>query len=119
LYESEVLDLNPADLYAKFFAGVRKISALSLAIGYPTIASLPHILGNGFRKLLAISLATNYEFKEAKMFKDAAASGAASAAAAPAASSSATAAKVEAAAPKEEPEEEEDLGLGGGLFGDD
>jgi large subunit ribosomal protein LP0 len=119
VYESEVLDLSPADLYAKFFAGVRKISALSLAIGYPTIASLPHILGNGFRKLLAISLATNYEFKEAKMFKDAAASGAASAAAAPAASSSATAAKVEAAAPKEEPEEEEDLGLGGGLFGDD
>jgi large subunit ribosomal protein LP0 len=120
VYESSVLDLAPADLYAKFFAGVRKIAALSLAIGYPTIASLPHILGNGFRKLLAISLATNYEFKEAKMFKDAAASGAAQAAAAPAAAAGgkAEAAKAEAA-PKEEEPEEEDMGLGGGLFGDD
>jgi len=119
VYEAGVLDLAPADLYAKFFAGVRKIAALSLAIGYPTIASLPHILGNGFRKLLSISLATNYEFKEAKLFKDAAASGAAQAAAAPAAGGKKEAAKAEAAPKVEEPEEEEDIGLGGGLFGDD
>jgi large subunit ribosomal protein LP0 len=121
VYEANVLDLSPADLYAKFFAGVRKLTALSLAIGYPTIASLPHILGNGFRKLLAISLATNYEFKEAKMFKDAAASGAVQAAQAPAGGKES--AKQEAAkkedTPKDEPEEEEDMGLGGGLFGDD
>jgi large subunit ribosomal protein LP0 len=120
VYEAHVLDLSPADLYAKFFAGVRKLTAISLAIGYPTIATLPHILGNGFRKLLAISLATNYEFKEAKMFKDAAASGAIAAAQAPAAKGDG---KPEAAkkedAPKEEEPEEEDMGLGGGLFGDD
>jgi large subunit ribosomal protein LP0 len=122
VYDASVLDLAKEDLYAKFFAGVRKVAALSLAIGYPTIASLPHILGNGFRKLLAISLATNYEFKEAKMFKDAAASGAAAAAAAPAAGGGGDkkeAAKKEEAPKAEEPEEEEDMGLGGGLFGDD
>jgi len=118
VYDAAVLDLSAADLYAKFFAGVRKLAALSLAIGYPTIASLPHILGNGFRKLLSISLATNYEFKEAKMFKDAAASAPAQAAPAPGGAKK-EAAKAEAAPKAEEPEEEEDLGLGGGLFGDD
>jgi len=123
VYSSNVLDLAPADLYAKFFAGVRKLAALSIAIGYPTIASLPHILGGGFRKLLAISLATNYEIKEAKLFKEAAAAGAAAAAAAPAAAGGKDdkkgGAKAEAAPKAEEPEEEEDIGLGGGLFGDD
>jgi large subunit ribosomal protein LP0 len=124
VYSSNVLDLAPADLYAKFFAGVRKLAALSIAIGYPTIASLPHILGGGFRKLLAISLATNYEIKEAKLFREAAAAGAAAAAAAPAAAAGGKddkkgGAKAEAAPKAEEPEEEEDIGLGGGLFGDD
>jgi large subunit ribosomal protein LP0 len=117
VYNSSVLDMGPADLYAKFFSGVRKLAAISVAIGYPTIASLPHILGGGFRRLLAISLATNYEIKEAKLFKEAAAT----AAAAPAAKveTKEAAKKVEAAPKQEEPEEEEDIGLGGGLFGDD
>jgi len=68
VYEASVLDLTKEDLYAKFFAGVRKIAALSLAIGYPTVASVPHILGNAFRKLLYVGAATGYEFKEAKAF---------------------------------------------------
>jgi large subunit ribosomal protein LP0 len=120
VYNSSVLDLAPADLYAKFFAGVRKLAALSIAIGYPTMASLPHILGGGFRRLLAISLATNYEIKEAKLFKEAAASAAAAPAAAAGKTESKDAGKKVEAAPKvEEPEEEEDIGLGGGLFGDD
>lgn len=66
VYEASVLDLTKDDLYAKFFAGVRKIAALSLAIGYPTVASVPHVLGGAFRKLLYIGAASGYEFKEAK-----------------------------------------------------
>jgi len=128
VYPADVLDLTPEDVAAKFFAGVRKIAALSLSIGYPTIASLPAIVGGAFRKLLALSFETNYEFKQAKAFKDAAAKGPApSSAAAPAAGKKdekKEAAKKEEAKPKkEEPkpeeEEEEDMGLGGGLFGDD
>jgi len=68
VYEASVLDLTKDDLYAKFFAGVRKIAALSLAIGYPTVASAPHIIGGAFRKLLYIGAASGYEFKEAKAF---------------------------------------------------
>jgi large subunit ribosomal protein LP0 len=123
VFGSEVLDLSKEDLYAKFFHGVRKMAALSLAIGYPTIASLPAILGGGFRKLLAISLSTNYDFEEAKKFKQAMASGAVAAAAAPAAGKpeekgKGGKAKVEEK-PKEEPKVEEpetDEIMGGGLF---
>jgi large subunit ribosomal protein LP0 len=71
VYEASVLDLTKDDLYAKFFAGVRKIAALSLAIGYPTVASVPHVLGGAFRKLLYIGAASGYEFKEAKAFMEA------------------------------------------------
>jgi large subunit ribosomal protein LP0 len=119
VYPSDVLDLTTEDVAAKFFAGVRKLAALSLAIGYPTTVSLPTILGGAFRKLLAISFETGYDFKEAKAFKEAAAK---APAAAPAGKADAKkeAAKKEAAAPKkEEPkaaEEEEDMGFGGGLF---
>jgi len=80
VYGADVLDLTPEDLFSKFFAGVRKVAALSLAIGYPTTASLPHILGGAFRKLLYISSATGYEFKEAKQFLSQAAAAPAAAA---------------------------------------
>jgi len=129
VYSAEVLDLTKEDLFAKFFGGVRKVAALSLAIGYPTAASLPHILGGAFRKLLYISSASGYEFKEAKAFLAAAAAGPAEGGGeekgAPAKKDDKAAAKKggppakkEAAPPPEEKEEEEDDGGGmGGLFG--
>jgi large subunit ribosomal protein LP0 len=119
VFEAAVLDLTPADLYGKFFNGVRKLAALSLAIGYPTQASLPHILGNGFRKILAISMATDYEFKEAKAFKNAAAQAASAPALEEKKADAGKGKKEEKPKEEEKPaeEEEEDFGLGGGLFG--
>jgi len=123
VYGADVLDLTPEDLFAKFFSGVRKVAALSLAIGYPTAASLPHVLGGAFRKLLYISSATGYEFKEAKAFLSAAsAAPAADSKAAPAAAAGGKGGKAEAKKPEPEEEkvEEEDDGGGmGGLFGGD
>jgi len=127
VYESNVLDLTKDDLYAKFFAGVRKIAALSLAIGYPTIASVPHVLGGAFRKLLYVGAGAGYEFKESKLFLEAGpatAAPAAAAAAAPAkgapkeeAKKGGKGKKVEEAPKEEEPVEEE--GGFGGMFGDE
>jgi len=126
VYPADVLDLTPEDVAGKFFAGVRKIAALSLAIGYPTTASLPTILGGGFRKLLAISFETGYDFKESKMFKESASKAPAAAPAAAPAGGKGDAKKDAAKKEekkKEEPkvveEEEEDMGGMGGLFGDD
>jgi len=134
VYEASVLDLTKDDLYAKFFAGVRKIAAISLAIGYPTIASVPHIVGGAFRKLLYIGAAAGYEFKEAKAFLEGGGGGGAGGEtkAAPAAGKGGKEAPKEApkggkggkAPPKEEPKEEEvveedDGGGMAGLFGDE
>jgi len=131
VYGADVLDLTKEDLYAKFFAGVRKIAALSLAIGYPTIASVPHVLGGAFRKLLYISSASGYEFKEAKAFLAAAAAGgggggggggAASeekktggGGGAPSKKEDPKKGKKEKEVPKEEPKEEEEPDDGGGM----
>jgi len=68
VYESSVLDLTKEDLYNKFIGGVRKLAALSMAIGYPTLASVPHIIGGAFSKLLYVGAAAGYDFKEAKAF---------------------------------------------------
>jgi large subunit ribosomal protein LP0 len=75
VYPAHVLELSKDDLMAKFVGGIRKIAALSLAIGYPTPPAVPHALSNGFKKLLALSLATTYSFKELDMMKKAGASG--------------------------------------------
>jgi large subunit ribosomal protein LP0 len=135
VYDASVLDLTKEDLYAKFFAGVRKIAALSLAIGYPTTASLPHVIGGAFRKLLYVGAGAGYEFKEAKEWlagggggggggaapAAAAAGGAAPAKGAPA---KGAAGKKEAAKKEKEPEPEPDAddddgGGMAGMFGDD
>merc|ERR1712015_346579 len=79
VFDPEILDITDADLLAKFASGVANVAALSLAINYPNVASVPHSIVNGMKNLLATA---------------AAAAPAAAAAAAP--------------PPKEESEEEDD-----------
>jgi len=125
VYPAEVLDITPADLLAKFMNGVDKLRALSLAARWPSELTLSFTIASGFRKLLALSLATTYTFKESEAFLKAAAS-APAASAAPAAAAAGGKAddkkkddkKAAAKPPKEEPkEEEEDADMGLGLFG--
>lgn len=116
MFSPDILDIKPEDLRAKFQAGVANLASVSLQIGYPTLASAPHSLANGFKNLLAIAATTDVEFKQAETIKEylkdpskfaAAAAPVAAAAAAPAA------AKKEE---KVEEEEEEDDDMGFGLF---
>ncbi|EDS38207.1 ribosomal protein P0 [Culex quinquefasciatus] len=96
---------------------LKKKKKKNLEIGYPTLASVPHSIANGFRNLLAIAAVTEVEFKEAETVKEfikdpskfaaVAAPAAAAASAAPAA-----AAKEE----KKEESESEDDDMGFGLF---
>merc|ERR1711884_476178 len=61
------------------------IAAVSLAIGYPTAASVPHSIINGLKKCMAIAAVTEITFKEAEKMKAYLADPSAFAAAAPAA----------------------------------
>lgn len=113
MYKAEILDMSQDDLMKKFLAGVSRVAAVSLAIGVPTLASLPHIVGNAFSKLIAISLATEYTFPAAQKFKDILANpGAFAAAAAPTSAAPAAA----AAEPEKEESEESEGDIGFSLF---
>jgi len=52
IFEPKILDIKPEDLLAKFLEGVANVAALCLTIGYPTLASAPHMLVNGFKNRL-------------------------------------------------------------------
>lgn len=52
------------------FQGVARVAAVSLSIGYPTVASAPHSIINGFKNLLAVAAATDVEFKQAETVKE-------------------------------------------------
>jgi len=121
IFEPAILDIKDEDLRERFMLGVRNIAALSLMIGYPTVASAPHSMVNGFKRLLAIAVGTDFTFKQAEKTKEYladpskfAATAAAPAAAAPAASGGKGGGKKEEKKP--EPEEESDDDMGFGLF---
>jgi large subunit ribosomal protein LP0 len=109
LYDPSVLDMTDDDIVAKFKQGVKNLACVSLAIGVPTVASLPHSLVRGYKNILSVALATDFSIRQTEALKKAAAS-------APA-KSAAPAAKTEAK--KEEPkkeekkasEEDEDMGM--------
>uniref|UniRef100_A0A2I3LPW8 Large ribosomal subunit protein uL10 n=1 Tax=Papio anubis TaxID=9555 RepID=A0A2I3LPW8_PAPAN len=97
--------------------GVRNVASVCLQIGYPTVASVPHSIINGYKRVLALSVETDYTFPLAEKVKAFLADPSAFVAAAPVAATT-TAAPAAAAAPakveaKEESEEsDEDMGFG-------
>lgn len=125
VYPASLLDLSHNDLMGKFLSAVQKQTLVSLAIGWPTATTVPHMLARAYTNLLSLAVTTDIKFEQAERYKlffeDPAAytakyGGAASGGAAPAAGGAAPAKQAEAAkAPEPEPEEE-DIGLGGGLF---
>uniref|UniRef100_A0A6A7GB65 60S acidic ribosomal protein P0 n=1 Tax=Hirondellea gigas TaxID=1518452 RepID=A0A6A7GB65_9CRUS len=69
-FSPDVLDLTANDLVKKFFSAVRVTAALGLRIGIPNIASIPHSFSNAFRKLLSVSVQSDYTFEAAASFKE-------------------------------------------------
>jgi len=121
LFDVDVLDINDDILAGYFMAAVANVAAISLEIGLPTQASMPHSIANAFRALVAVACeCENWSFPEAQPFKDflenpdafivagpvgggdgAAAGGGGGGAAEP--------------EPEPEPEPEEEIDLGGGM----
>jgi len=117
VYAPHILDLGGDVLLKKFSAGIRNIAAVSLATGIPTLASVPHSIVNGYKKVAAVALEIpGYESDITKKLQAAsAASAAAPAKAAPAADAKAAAPAAKKKDPEPEPEEE-DGEMGFGLF---
>jgi len=126
VYEPKILDISEDHILAQFNVGVKRIASISLSTGYPTVASLPHSIINGYKRILAIALGTAYTFPKAELIKQMAENpGAFVAQAAPNTNTSAAAKKpveeekkekTKEPEPEPEPEEEEELGAGD-MFG--
>lgn len=118
VYGRKVLEMTEEDMKKMFAAGVSNVTALSLATGITTQASMPHVMMNAFKNLLAVCVTTDFSFSAAngEELKEAIVSGkglggpapAAAAAAAPAAAAAAAPA---AAAVVEEEDDDEDMGF--------
>jgi len=117
VFDPCILDITQDDIRARFMAGVQNVAACSLAIGYPTVASVPHSIANGFKNLMAVAAATDIEFPQVAQMKAFLADPSAFAAAAPVAEAAdASEAKEEAAKAESSEEESDDDMFGGGLF---
>merc|ERR1712183_800060 len=112
IFDPTILDITDEDLKAHVLAGIRNIAALSLKIGYPTVASVPHSIINGMKNCMALAAVTDITFKEAETMKAFLADPTAFAvAAAPVAAAAADAPKEEAKKEESEDESDEDMGM--------
>lgn len=118
VFSPEVLDLTEDDLIVKFALGVSQVTALCLAVSYPTLAAAPHMFVNAYKNVLAIAVETEYSFPLADKVKEYLEdpSKFAVAAVPVAAADSGAAAPAAAEEKKEEPPEESDDDLGFSLF---
>jgi len=71
LFDAKVLDITDDVLAAQFGQALRALAALSLALGFPTQASVPHSIANAFKTILAVTVnLDNYTFDEAAPYKE-------------------------------------------------
>merc|ERR1711981_1138217 len=70
VFSPEILDITDDDILKKFTSGISNIAAASLAIGYPTVASVPHSIVNGFRNLAAVCLEADIDIPQIQGIKE-------------------------------------------------
>jgi large subunit ribosomal protein LP0 len=115
-FSPTILNITPDVIIGKFSFALSRVAAISLQIGLPNQASVPHSIGKAFNACVAVTLGLdNYSFKEAAKFKAFLANPGAFAAAAPAAAGAA--APAAAAAPVAVVEEVDALEGGMDMFG--
>lgn len=118
MFSVDVLDIDEAYLSARFMDACGRVAAISLVLGYPTQASLPHSIAGAFKHLVAITVGLdNYTFEKADPYKKFLADPSAFAVAAAPAGGAAPAAAAEAAPEKPKVEEVDALDGGMDMFG--
>ncbi|TID16508.1 60S acidic ribosomal protein P0 [Venturia nashicola] len=118
VFEPSVLDIEESQLLKAFSSAVTTIATISLAVSFPTLASVMHSVVNSYKKVLAIAIETDYEWEGIEELKDRIANPDKYAGSAPAAAATSDAPAAAAPAAKEESDKEdsEDDDMGFGLF---
>ncbi|KAK9474901.1 60S ribosomal protein uL10 [Dipodascopsis tothii] len=113
IFSPEILDIEEETLIKSLLSAVTAVTAISLAVGYPTLPSVAHSIINNYKNVLAVSVATEYTFPGSEAIKDRIANPDAYASSAPVAAAAATEdAPVEEAAAEEADESDDDMGFG-------
>lgn len=118
LFGVDILDIDDNALAARFTEALNIISAISLATGYVTQASMCHSMAAAFQTLVAVVIGVdNYTFDEAQPYKDFIANPGAFASSGGGGGDAAAAAPAAAEAPKAAVEEVDALDGGMDMFG--
>ena len=104
----DVLDIEESQLLKALTSAIATITTISLAANYPTLPSVLHSLINGYKKVLAVAVETDYTYEGIEELKDRIANPDAYAAAAPTAAAATSTEAAPAAAKEEEKEEEKE-----------
>lgn len=70
VYPSSLLSLGVNDVMSTLIKGVQRIATVSLQIGFPSLASVPHLIANAYRNLISVSIETNYDFEASIKVKE-------------------------------------------------
>jgi large subunit ribosomal protein LP0 len=119
VFEPSVLDIEESQLLQAFSSAITTIATISLALNFPTLASIIHSVVNSYKNVLAVAIGTDYEWEGIEELKDRIANPDKYAGSAPATGgASATDAPAASKEPEPEPEKEdsEDDDMGFGLF---
>jgi len=113
--DASIIDMSDDVILSKLLVGIGNVASLSMGLHFPSLASFPHVVMNGFKNLLSVALGTEYEFKQAEIFKQMVANPSAYVVDTPADTTSTT--TTTEPEPTPQVEEEEDEGLEFDLFG--
>lgn len=116
-FAPSVLDIKEEQLFKALNSAIQTITTISLAANYPTLPSIMHSFMNGYKKVLAVAIGTDYSWEGIDELKDRIANPDAYASSAPVADTTTTddtpAADDKPAADEEEAEDSSDEGFGG------
>jgi len=123
VYPSSLLTLGPNDVLQTLAKGLQRVATISLQIGFPSLASVPHLISNAYRNLISVSIETNYDFegsaKVKEYLKDPSAFQSSSPVEITPSNNTNTAPQTTTAPVEEKKEKDEESAEIGGLFGDD
>jgi large subunit ribosomal protein LP0 len=118
VFGPEVLEITDEVLTAKFSSALRTMAAISLQIGIPTQASIPHSIAGAFQAVVAVAVSLpTYSFKQADGYRAYLANPSAFAGAGPVSTGASEAPAGKAAAPVQQVEEVDALEGGMDMFG--
>jgi len=112
IFSPAVLDITDDDIVKTFCSGISNIAAVSLAIGYPTTASVPHSIVNGFKNVAAVCLEADIDIPQIATIKEYLADPSKFAAAVTTAAPEAATEEKKEAAKEESEESDDDMGFG-------